>query len=88
MHLAMPRPSHKMWVYVLCECLLWGEGYLVIGGTGSEAVQGGFALGVSHTCQDLLATLGAHLPHCGQVLSLHALHQWYLHVARLVHGHS
>lgn len=58
------------------------EGYLVIGSTGSEAVQGGFALRVSHTCKDLLPTLGTHLPHSGQVLSLHALHQGYLHIIK------
>ena len=61
------------------------QAYLVIGSTGSKAVQGSFALRVSHTRQDLLPTLGAHLPHSGQVLSLHALHQWHLHVNRASH---
>ena len=63
-----------------------GKGYLVVGSTGSEAVQGSFALRVSHTRQDLLPALGAHLPHGGQVLSLHALHQRYLHTIRAGDG--
>lgn len=40
------------------ECMLWGEGYLVIGCTGREIVHNNFALRVLHTRQDLLPTLG------------------------------
>lgn len=50
------------------------QAHLVIGSTGGEAVKCSFAFWVSHTGQNLFPALGAHLPHCGQVLSLHALH--------------